>query len=137
MALLSMLGLTLLTVAGTEHSLASNSLWSQGALSAAEAGLNRGLNQLSANAETSIQPIAVTTLTGAYTYRSGTRAAGAPQELTFVGTRTEPGYSVAVGTGYNPAGYAFHTYQIDATGSGPRNAQREVQIRADYGPVAQ
>lgn len=137
MVLLSLLGITLLTVAATEHTVAFNGLWSEGALTAAEAGVNRGLNQLNANATTSIQPIATTSIASAYAFRSGHRTDTTPQPLTFVGTRTEAGYSLAVGTGYNPAGYAFHTYQINATGTGPRNAQREVEVRAEYGPVAQ
>ena len=137
MVLLSLLGLTLLTVAATEHTVAFNGLWSEGALTAAEAGVNRGLNQLSANAATSIQPIATTSIASPYAFRSGHRNDTAPQPLAFVGTRTEAGYSIAVGTGYNPAGYVFHTYQINATGTGPRNAQREVEVRAEYGPVAQ
>jgi hypothetical protein len=135
--LLSLLGLTLLTVAATEHTVAFNGLWSEGALTAAEAGVNRGLNQLNANAAISIQPIATTSIASPYAFRSGHRNDTAPQPLAFVGTRTEAGYSLAVGTGYNPAGYAFHTYQINATGTGPRNAQREVEVRAEYGPVAQ
>jgi Tfp pilus assembly protein PilX len=47
MVLLSLLGITLLTVAATEHSVAYNGLWSEGALHAAEAGVNRGLNHTS------------------------------------------------------------------------------------------
>jgi hypothetical protein len=142
MVLLSLLGVTLLTVAATEHTVAFNGLWSEGALSAAEGGVNRGLNQLNANAETSLtrypdcDTCALPISTG-FNYRSGRKTDGGPQPLTFVGTRVEEGYSVAVGTGYNPSGYAFHTYQINATGTGPRNARREVEIRAEYGPVAQ
>ncbi len=142
MILLSLLGVTLLTVAATEHTMAFNGLWSEGALSAAEGGVNRGLNQLSANAQNSLRRIpdcddCATTLVTGFTYRSGHKTDPGPQPLQFVGSRVEEGYSVAVGTGYNPSGYAFHTYQINATGTGPRNARREVEIRADYGPVAQ
>lgn len=142
MVLLTLLGVTLMSVAGTEHNVAFNSLWSEGALMAAEAGVNRGLNQLTANAENSLRrfPDSDTgslAIGAAYSYRSGGRASAGPQALAFVGSRTEAGYSIAVGTGYNPGGYAFHTYQINATGTGPRNAGREVQVRAEYGPVAQ
>lgn len=142
MVLLSLLGVTLLTVAATEHSMAFNGLWSEGALSAAEGGVNRGLNQLNANAEASLRRIpdcdtCATTLVAGFAYRSGHKTDAGPQPLSFVGSRVEDGYSVAVGTGYNPSGYAFHTYQINATGTGPRNARREVEIRAEYGPVAQ
>lgn len=137
MVLLSLLGVTLLTVAATEHTVAFNGLWSEGALSAAEGGVNRGLNQLSANAQTSLQAIPNTTIGTTYAFRSGHKTDTTPQPLTFVASRTEAGYSIAVGTGYNPSGYAFHTYQINATGTGPRNAIREVEVRAEYGPVAQ
>jgi Tfp pilus assembly protein PilX len=137
MVLLSLLGVTLLTVAATEHTVAFNGLWSEGALTAAEGGVNRGLNQLSANAQTSLQAVPNTAIGAAYAYRSGPKTATTPQPLEFVASRVEDGYSVAMGTGYNPSGYAFHTYQINATGTGPRNARREVEIRAEYGPVAQ
>lgn len=137
MVLLSLLGVTLLTVAATEHTVAFNGLWSEGALTAAEGGVNRGLNQLSANAQTSLQAVPSTAIGAAYAYRSGRKTATTPQPLEFVASRVEDGYSVAMGTGYNPSGYAFHTYQINATGTGPRNARREVEIRAEYGPVAQ
>ena len=135
--LLSLLGVTLLTVAATEHTVAFNGLWSEGALTAAEGGVNRGLNQLTANAQTSLQAIPDTGIGAAYNFRSGHKTDTTPQPLQFVGTRVEEGYSVAIGTGYNPSGYAFHTYQINATGTGPRNARREIEIRAEYGPVAQ
>jgi len=138
MVLLSLLGVTLLTVASTEHLIAYNSLWSEGSLMAADAGVNVGINQLSANAATSIQTIPTTGLPdaqGPYQYRSGTRTSG-PQQLQFVSSRTESGYSLAVGTGYNRSGYVFDTYQINATGTGPRFAIREVEIQAEYGPIA-
>jgi Tfp pilus assembly protein PilX len=137
MVLLSFLGVTLLTVASTEHSIASNSQWSEGALMAADAGVNKGINQLSANAQTSSAQINLTTL-GSYTYRSGRRT-GSAAPLTFVGTRTEAGYSLAVGTGYNPSGYVFHTYQVNAVGTGgpSQTAAREVEVQAEYGPIAQ
>jgi len=142
MVLLSLLGVTLLTVAATEHTVAFNGFWSEGALTAAEGGANWGLNRLSANAETSVTrypdcDTCAVTISAGFNYRSGRKADPGPQQLTFVGSRVEEGYSVAVGTGYNPSGYAFHTYQINATGTGPRNARREVEMRAEYGPVAQ
>jgi hypothetical protein len=51
--------------------------------------------------------------------------------------RVEAGYSIAIGTGYNPSGYTFNSYLINASASGPRNAQREIETMAEYGPVAQ
>jgi hypothetical protein len=138
MVLLSLLGVTLLTVASTEHSMAFNAFWSEGAISMADAGVNRGVNQLSANAQNSLAafgPIAIPN-GGPYSYRSGRKTDAGAQPSQFVSSRTEPGYSVAMGTGYNPGGYTFDTYQINATGTGAGNAQREAEVRAEYGPVA-
>jgi len=141
MVLLSLLGMTLLTVAGLGHGTAFNAIWSEGALFAADAGIQRGMNQLSPNPTTSTQAIPVTNIpdaaNGPYSFRSGRRTDTSPQPLQFMGTRVEPGYSLAIGSGYNPAGYAFHSYQITATGTGPRSAQREIEARAEYGPIAQ
>lgn len=137
MALLSLLGMTLLTVAGLGHGTAFNAIWSEGALFAADAAVQAGMNQLSANPTTSTQAIPVASIGGVYSFRSGRRTDSGPQPLQFMGTRVEPGYSLAVGSGYNPAGYAFHSYQITATGTGPRSAQREIEARAEYGPIAQ
>ena len=141
---LSLLGVSLLTLSGTESNIAQNALWSEGTFAAAESGLQTGLNQLSANAVDSVRPIppagsAVPIGTGTYTYqfRSGRRTDAGPQPLQFKSTRIEAGYSIAIGTGYNPSGYAFYSYQINATGTGPRNAQRELETLAEYGPVAQ
>ena len=82
MVLLSLLGVTLLTLAGTEQSVAYNALWSEGSLMAAEAGVNRGINQISANADASAMrfpdsdsPGASIGIGPAYAYRSGKKAA--------------------------------------------------------------
>jgi hypothetical protein len=136
---LSLLGVALLSLSGTESNIAYNQLWTEGAFAAAESGVQTGLNQLSANTATSTAAIPVTAIgTGIYTYqfRSGRRADAGPQPLQFRGTRVESGYSIAIGTGYNPSGYVFNSYQINSTGSGPKNAQREVEALVEYGPVA-
>jgi hypothetical protein len=143
MVLLSILGITLLTVASTEHSLAYNAVWSEEALMAAEAGVNRGINQLGANAITSIVQIPVVGVdvsldaAGKFRYRSGKKTPDTAAALGYVGTRAESGYSISVGTGYNPSGYVFHQYQVIATGKGPNNAMREVEVQAEYGPISQ
>ena len=140
MIALSVLGIALLTLSGTESNIAYNQLWTEGAFAAAESGLQTGLNQLSANTTTSIAAIPVTAIgTGIYTYqfRSGRRADAGPQPLQFRGKRVESGYSIAIGTGYNPSGYVFNSYQINSTGLGPKNAQREIEGLVEYGPVAQ
>lgn len=136
MILLSLLGVTLLTVATSEHSIAANSEWSEGALMAAEAGLNKGLNQLSGNSQTSTAQIPLTDIGSGYQYHSGPRTvSAAPQE--YVTTRYEAGYSRAVGTGYNNSGFAFHVYRIRSTGTGGpiQMATREVEVQAEYGPT--
>ncbi len=137
MFLLSFLGLTLLTVAATEHSLALNAVWYDGALAAAEAGLNQGMDQLSPNAVSSTQAIAVTSLAqNSFRFRSGRRTDAGPQPLTFVEEHSASGYAMGAGTGYNAGGYVFRTYQINATGIGPRDTiMREVEARVDLGPV--
>jgi len=140
MIVLSLLGVALLTLSGTESNISYNALWSEGAFTAAEAGIQTGLSQLSANAATSVTAIPVTAIgTGTYTYQywSGHRSDTTPQPLVFKGVRLESGYSIAIGTGYNPSGYTFNSYLINASASGPRNAQREIETMAEYGPVAQ
>jgi Tfp pilus assembly protein PilX len=139
--ILSLLGAVLLTLSGTEHTVAFNAIWSEGAFAAAEAGVQRGLNQLSSNPTTSVKAIpqsgSYLTIGSGYQYRSGRKTDTSPQPLSFKGSRVEPGYSIAIGTGYNPSGYVFQSYQINATGTGPRSSQRELEILAEYGPVAQ
>jgi len=136
MFLLSFLGLTLLTLAATENSVALNSLWTEGALVSAEAGIDHAMQQLSANPDTSVTAIPNTAMSPVYNYRSGPRTSSSPQPFQYKGTSAEAGYNLAVGTGYNQQGYAFHNYQLNVTGTGPK-ALREVEVLAEYGPVAQ
>jgi len=135
LVILSLLGAGLLTMSGTETFVTFRSVYREGAFYAAEAGVHTGLDQLSANTATSTQAIPATNIGNWYTYRSGRRADPGPQPFQFVGTRPATGYSAAVGTGYNPAGYIFYDYRINVTGAGPRTAQREVEALAGYGPV--
>lgn len=146
MMVLSFLGMAIMTMSVTEHSMAYNMVWGEGAFAAAEAGINAGINQLSANTTNATKaiPTAGTSVPIGtnYGYRSGGKSAGGPQPLKFVTSRTEPGYSVAIGTGYNPSGYVFNSYQINATGQttgtlANKNAVREIEVQAEYGPVAQ
>jgi Tfp pilus assembly protein PilX len=134
--ILSLLGFVLITSSNTESSVAINGLWAEGAFNAAEAGVHTGIDQLSANPTTSIVAVPVTNIGDSYSYRSGRRTDTAPQPLQFIRTQSEAGYSLENGTGYNSAGYAFLIYQINATGAGPLNAQREVEVQAEYGPTS-
>ncbi len=106
-----------------------------GALYAADAGVGVALNQLSGNLTSSRTAIQVTDLGNGYTYRSGTIADGSPQELIHTGFKSAPGYSMGVGTGYNPGGYIFHTYEIHITGNGPMTSAREIEAMGQFGPV--
>ncbi len=138
MVVLSLLGAALLTMSGSETFVSYRTVHREGAFYAAEGGIHIGLDQVSGNTVTSTQAIPLTTIGGNYTYRSGSRDDPPPQDpqpLQFVGTRPGTGYSIAVGTGYNPAGYVFYNYQMNVTGTGPRNAQREVEVLAAFGPV--
>jgi Tfp pilus assembly protein PilX len=142
MVVLSLLGVAFLLLSNSETTVAGNALWAEGSFYAAEAGVQAGINQLSANRTTATAAIAVTSIGGSsgtgdvsYSYRSGTRTDTSAQPLTFIGTRTATGYSVEGGTGYNPAGYDFYIYQMNVTGTGPRNTAREIEVQAEYGPV--
>jgi Tfp pilus assembly protein PilX len=134
--MLSLLGFVFLTSSGTEGGMAANGLWSEGAFNAAEAGIHRGIDQISGVPTTSIQSVAVTAIGDSYTYRSGRRTDATPQPFQFVRTQNKSGYSLESGTGYNAAGYAFYVYQLNATGQGPLNAQREIEVQAEYGPAS-
>lgn len=135
MVVLSLLGVALLTMSGSETFVSYRTVYREGAFYSAEGGIHIGLDQLSANTATSTQAIPLTTIGGNYTYRSGRRIDPGPQLFEFKGTRPATGYSIAIGTGYNPAGYVFYRYLMIVTGTGPRNAQREVEVLAAFGPV--
>jgi len=145
MALLSLLGTSLLMMSLTENTIASNDLSTEGAFQAAEAGLNVAVDQLGASTAASTVAIPVTGigplcpptfLQPCYTYRSGRRTDPGPTTQTFVGTTTMSGYSIGLGTGYNnPTGYVFYVYKVNATGTGPRGAVREIESQAAFGPV--
>lgn len=138
MIILSLLGSALLTLSGTEHNIAYNTVWVEGAFDAAEAGIQTELSSLSASQDTAVAVPETNIVNGVFTYSfwSGTLADRAlPTKPAYQGERIESGYSFAIGSVYNPSGYVFYSYQIDATGTGPRNAQRQLQTLAEYGPV--
>jgi hypothetical protein len=133
--LLVVLGASLLALSGVENNISHNDLWSEGALQAAEAGTYTGIEQLQFDREAAVQPVAETPIGEDYSFRSGGRLAPTAEPLTFLGHQREAGFGIGVGTGYNPSGYAFARYRINATGIGPRNTRREVEALASYGPV--
>lgn len=133
MVLLSLLGVTLLSVASMEHSVAFNALWSEGALMAAEAGVAQGVNNLSPISTEAVKAVPSTAIGGVYSYRSGRRSDAAAAQQTFVSDRAGgDGCSIDI---KHPC--AYYIYDIRATGTGPRSAVREVEVRAEYGPIPQ
>jgi Tfp pilus assembly protein PilX len=139
LTVLATLGITAMNSTTMETHISGYQRASVRAFYAAETGVQVGISQVSANLTNSIQAIPVTNhgSSATYQYRSGGRNDTAPQPLQFLGTSTKAGYSIGSGTWYNPAGYIFYTYQINATGMGPQHARREIEMRAAYGPVAQ
>src|SRR3972149_5278544 len=61
MMVLSFLGMAIMTMSVTEHSMAYNTVWGEGAFGMAEAGINAGINQLSPNTTTATQAISCNT----------------------------------------------------------------------------
>lgn len=134
--LLFILAIGLLAISGDEAGISSNESWSEGAFYAAEAGLQSAVDQIGPNPATSLQAIPLTAIAQGYTFRSGRRGDTAAQPVRFVRATPAPGFGLGAGTGYNSVGFLYETYEVDSTGLGPRNAQREIQAQVNYGPVA-
>lgn len=134
--LLLVLAMALLAISSDESGIAANEAWSEGAFYAAEACVQSAVDQIGPDPVASLQAVPVTTITQGYTFRSGRRSDSTAQPVRFVRAQPAPGFNLDVGTGYNSAGFLFETYEVDATGAGPRNAQREIQAQVNYGPVA-
>jgi hypothetical protein len=128
MAILLVTGTFMMTMSATEGDIAYSSMWGEGSFFAADAAINVGLDQGVAPTNMTSSAIAQTTIGGTFTYQGN---------VTFQGTGAAPGYSLGSGTGYNPGGYVFYTYGVTGTGTGPRSAQRTINVVAAYGPVAQ
>jgi hypothetical protein len=130
MVILLVAGVFLVRMSSTEGDIAYSAMWAEGSFHAADAAINFGLDQLSPASSnptaTALSP--APPALGAFT-PTGT--------IQFSGTTRQAGYSIGSGTGYNPGGFAFYTYALVGTGTGPRNAQRTLDVVASYGPVAQ
>lgn len=126
MAMLLVAGVFLVRMSSMEGDIAYNAVWAEGTFFAADAAINTGLDQLSPSLTTST--IAQTTIGGSFTYQGS---------VAFSGTSPQPGYSLGSGTGYNPGGFVFYTFTATGSGTGPRGAQRTLDVTATYGPVAQ
>lgn len=133
--LLFVLGMSILTMSVAEGGIASNDVSTEGAFYAAEAGVQSAIAQVGANPTTSIQAIPLSTLSNGYSFRSGRKTDSSAQPLVYVGAVQVSGFAIGSGSGYGTSGFVNHVYRVNATGTGPRNAQREIEIQVEYGPV--
>lgn len=135
--LLAGMGMTMLTLSDTDNLIAKNDELSEGAFYAAEAATQLAIQQIGPNKSSSVTAIAEADLGADFSYRSGSREDDAAQPITFVGSIPKAGYTISANTAYNTTGYVFDVYRINATGRGPRGAEREVEVRVEYGPTPQ
>jgi hypothetical protein len=136
--LLSVVGAGLL-FSGVNTRMTTNYQTGTRAFYAADAGVNAAMAQLTLDSATATVPVS-RNLGGGVAYRSGRRNDSVPQPLQFLRIRTQAGYSLGSGSGSNSAGYGFHEYQLNVTGTytsadGTELAGREVEAIASYGPV--
>jgi Tfp pilus assembly protein PilX len=126
MALLMATGIIMLRMSTSETDIAYNAVWSEGAFYAAEAAIAVGIDQLGPTLVADVA-MAAAPLTTDYN-RMG--------NVQFLGATQNPGYALSgMPTYSNAAGFYFNQYRIAGTGTGPRNAQRQVEIQASFGPV--
>lgn len=126
MAMLLVAGVFLVRMSGIEGDIAYNSVWAEGSFFAADAAINLGLDQIAPTLTSST--IAQATIGTSFTYQGS---------ISFSGTSQQAGYSLGIGTGYNPGGFVFYTFTLSGSGTGPRSAQRTLDVTATYGPVSQ
>ena len=137
--LLSIIGAGLL-FSGINTKISGNYNVGLKAFYAADTGINAGVNQLAA--DPAVATAAFTKdMGGGLAYRSGHRTDSSPQPLQYKGAKTEAGYSLNMGSGYNTSGYAFYRYQMNVTGTytttwGAVVAGRELEAQLTYGPAA-
>jgi len=127
MALLLAAGMIMLRMSASETDIAYNTVWAEGSFYAAEAGIAIGFDQLGPTL-TSDVAVAAAPVGNDYTRTTN---------LQFLGPTQGPNYSLGSGlpTYSNPGSFYFNQYRIAGTGTGPRNAQRQLEIQATFGPV--
>lgn len=132
MAALLVGAVILLRVVSIERDVAVSSVSAEASFFAADAAINVALDTIGPDMHSCAS--ARTPIGGGYTYQVVNTP---PHTSCFAGTQRVAGYSVASGTGYNTSGYVFYTYAFTGLGTGPRSAQRTIDARAVYGPIAQ
>lgn len=138
MILLSIIGAGLL-FSGINTKITANYQTGTKAFYAADTGINAAVNQLALDPSVATAALS-RDLGGGLAYRSGHRTDSTPQPLQFLRMKSESGYSLGSGTGYNASGYAFYEYRMNITGTytttyGTELAGREIEAIATYGPV--
>jgi hypothetical protein len=131
--LLFLLGVALLATSETESAIAANDQWAEGAFQAADAAVQVSIDRLDVGSTD--QTVEATALGEVFAYRSGGRDDTEAQPPNLVAELPEAGYAVGTTTGYNSSGYVFQVYEIQGTGTGPRNTEREVEVQVELGPV--
>ena len=132
MALVLVGAVIMLRMASDDRDVGGNAVVAEGTFFAADAAVNVALDAIGPDARSCAT--ARTSLGGGYAYQVLNTP---PNRSCFAGTQREAGYSIANGTGYNAAGYVFYTFTFTGVGTGPRRAQRTIDARAAYGPIAQ
>jgi hypothetical protein len=127
MALLLAAGMIMLRMSASETDIAYNTVWAEGSFYAAEAAIAVGIDQLGPTLVADVA-VAATALGPDYTRASN---------VFFLGATQQPGYALSGGvqTYTNSAGFYFNQYRIAGTGTGPRSAQRQLEVQATFGPV--
>ena len=133
--LLLLLGVSLMATSETEMVIAANDHWSEGAFQAAEAAVQVTVDQLDVNNQSVV--VNETEIGDSFVFRSGKREDTSAQPPAVLGVEPGSGYSVAESTGYAPSGYGFGIFQVNGTGNGPRNTEREVEVLVRLGPIAE
>jgi hypothetical protein len=139
--LLSVIGAGLL-FSGINTKVAMNYRTGTHAFNAADTGIVAIVSAITPGTIPSSTPVL---LGNSLCYRFGKRDGTLPSMTPTL--KTDAGYSLGSGTGYNVSGYSFYQYQVNVTGSystgstcpsvGSEMAAREVEALALYGPVAQ
>ena len=125
-------GIFLVRMSSTEGDIAYGTMWAEGSFFAADAGINVGIDTVVPGGPTCVKS---STAIGIFTYTVA-NGVGADSNC-FLNTIQKAGYSIGSGTGYNPGGFVFYNYAITGAGTGPRSAQRTIDVQVSYGPVAQ
>lgn len=145
--LVSIVGAGLL-FSGINTKVAMNYRTGTRAFYAADVGINAIASALTLSSTFSSSPQQIpqpSGSSGTLCYRFGKRDGTVPSPQPML--KTNPGFSLGSGTGYNTSGYSFYQFQLNVTGAystgagcpsvGSETAAREIEAQLLYGPVSQ